>query len=69
MNAIVACQAGYPTTIYLPMCAEYEQPGINDVERMMMGLVEVYKKIKKYKAFKITLENDFKYLNLPRLHG
>ena len=69
MNATAACEAGYPTTIYLPMCAEYEQPGINDVERMMMGLVEVYKQIKKYRAFKITLENDFRYLNLPRTHG
>ena len=66
MNAIESYLKGYPTTIYLPMCAEYEQAGINDVERTMVSLVEVYKWIKKYRAYKITLETNYSALNLPK---
>lgn len=66
MNAIQSHIKGYITTIYLPMCAEYEQPGINDVERTMVSLVEVYKWIKKFRAYKITLETNYSALNLPK---
>lgn len=66
MNAIESHLKGYRTTIYLPMCAEYEQPGINDVERTMVSLVEVYKWIKKYRAYSIYLETNLSGLNLPK---
>ena len=69
MNAVQAHNAGYQTTMYLPMCAEYEQPGINDTERQIAGLVESYKILKKYNAFKIKWENKFKYLDLPYLES
>ena len=52
MNAIESHLKGYRTTIYLPICAEYEQL-INDVERTMVSLVEIYKWIKKYRAYSI----------------
>mgnify|MGYP001258800843 FL=1 len=65
MCAIDSYIKGYETTIYLPMCAEYEQPGINDTERSMMGFAEVYKQIRDYKAFKIRIETDFNALNIP----
>jgi hypothetical protein len=66
MNAINSYIKGYATTIYLPMCAEYEQPGINDIERTMVSLVDVYKWIKKYGAYKIKLETNYTELNLPK---
>ena len=55
----------YKTKIYLPMCAEYENQGINDFERNMLGVASLYKKIYKERFFNIKICKDFNDLNLP----
>ena len=55
----------YKTKIYLPMCAEYENQGINDFERNMLGVASLYKKIYKEKFFNLKICRDFNDLNLP----
>jgi len=55
----------YKTKIYLPMCAEYENQGINDFERNMLGFASLYKKIYKEKFFNIKICRDFNDLKLP----
>ena len=39
----------YKTSIVLPMCAEYEASGINDIEKNMKAFVRVYNYVKKNK--------------------
>ena len=39
----------YKTNIVLPMCAEYEASGINDIEKNMKAFVRVYNYVKKNK--------------------
>ena len=55
----------YKTKIYLPMCAEYENQGINDFERNMLGVASLYKQMQKEKCFNIKICRDFNDLNLP----
>ena len=58
-------KADYKTKIYLPMCAEYENKGINDFERNMLGVASLYKQMQKEKCFNIKICRDFNDLNLP----
>jgi len=58
-------KAGYKTKIYLPMCAEYENKGINDLEKNLYGFASLYKKIKKEKCFDIEICKKFSDLELP----
>ncbi len=58
-------KAGFKTKIYLPMTIEYEQKGINDLERNINGFATLYKRIKKDKCFDIDIIKNFDDLELP----
>jgi len=60
-------KAGYKTKIYLPMCAEYENKGINDLEKNLYAFAQLYKKIKIFDCFDIDICKDFSDLELPYL--
>ena len=51
ISAVYWSIAGYKTTIHVPLCGEYEQPGINQVERTYYGFQKLYTVIKKHNAF------------------
>ena len=51
ISAVYWSNAGYKTTIHVPLCGEYEQPGINQVERVYYGFQKLYTVIKKHNAF------------------
>ena len=63
----------YQTEVYVPMCAEYEQPGINGTEKMMKAVVDVYNEVKKednvdlWKC--IDLVSNFDLLSIPKIHS
>ena len=57
-------KAGFKTKIYLPMTIEYEQKGINDLERNINGFATLYKQIKKDKCFDIDIVKNFDDLEL-----
>lgn len=42
-------EKNYKTTILLPMCAEYSQHGINDIEKNMRAFARIFKYAKKEK--------------------
>ena len=46
LSAVTLAKAGYKTTIHLPLCAEYEQAGINDVETHIIAFYRMYNIIK-----------------------
>src|SRR6056300_194246 len=58
-------KAGYKTKIYLPLCAEFEQKGINDFERNQNAYANLYKSIKKNNTFAIDIIKNFDELELP----
>ena len=58
-------KAGFKTKIYLPMTIEYEQKGINDLERNINGFATLYNEIKKDKCFDIDIVKNFTDLKLP----
>ena len=58
-------KAGYKTKIYLPMCAEYENKGINDFERNLYGFAQLYRNIKENSCFDIDIIKNFNDLELP----
>ena len=55
---------GFQTTIHLPLCAEYEQPGVNSTEKVYNGFKQVYDFIKEHNAFDIQLTDKFEQLEL-----
>lgn len=65
LGALYWTMKGYKTKIYLPMCAEYEQKGINDLERNINGFATLYRRIKKDKCFDIDIIKNFDDLELP----
>ena len=65
IGAFYWSKADYKTKIYLPMCAEYENQGINDFERNILGVASLYKQMQKEKCFNIKICRDFNDLNLP----
>jgi len=50
---------GYKTIIHLPLCAEYEQPGINAVEKVYRSIEQLIHFTTEYKAYGIKYCNDF----------
>ena len=52
-----------------PMCAEYEQPGINGTQKMMKCVEVVYNEVKKHKDIDIwksvDLVSEFHLLSIP----
>ena len=63
--AVHWAQLGFKTTIHLPLCAEYEQPGVNSTEKAYNGFKQAYDLIKEYKAFNnIQLTDKFEQLEL-----
>ena len=59
ISAIYWSKAGYRTTIHAPLCAEYEQPGINQVERTYNGFQKLYSVIRRHKCFDIQMSNEW----------
>jgi|TARA_B100001094_G_scaffold115176_1_gene111133 hypothetical protein len=57
-SAIHWAKRGYRTQIYLPMCADYELPGVNQVERMMAATSVMYNVIRE--------ERLWRYIDLVR---
>ena len=47
------------------MTIEYEQKGINDLERNINGFATLYNEIKKDKCFDIDIVKNFNDLKLP----
>mgnify|MGYP001214856956 CR=1 FL=1 len=58
---------GYKTKIYLPMCAEYEHKGINDFERNILGVAQLYKHMRAYNCLGIEICKEFSDLELTVL--
>ena len=60
-----------------PMCAEYEQPGINGTQKMMKAVEVVYNEVKKHKDIDIwksvDLVSEFHLLSIfktmPKEYG
>ena len=63
-SAVFWHQKGFKTTIHLPLCAEYEQPGTNAVEKVYRSIEQLNHFTKEYKAFGIEYCNDFHRLML-----
>ncbi len=63
ISAVHWSKIGYQTIIHLPMCAEYEQPGVNSTEKAYNGFKQVYDHIKEHNAFDIQLTDKFEQLN------
>jgi len=59
ISAIYWSKAGYRTTIHVPLCGEYEQPGINQVERTYNGFQKLYTAIKDNKCFDIRMSSEW----------
>ena len=59
ISAIYWSKAGYRTTIHVPLCAEYEQPGINQVERTYNGFQNLYSIIRDHKCFDIQMSSEW----------
>jgi hypothetical protein len=63
ISAVHWAKMGFQTIIHLPLCAEYEQPGINSTEKAYNGFKQVYDHIQFNKAFNIQLTDKFEQLN------
>ena len=63
-SAVHWAQLGFKTTIHLPLCAEYEQPGVNSTEKAYNGFKKAYEYIQFNKAFNIQLKDKFEQLEL-----
>ena len=59
ISAIYWSKAGYRTTIHAPLCVEYEQPGINQVERTYYGFEKLYSTIRRHKCFDIRMTSEW----------
>ncbi len=64
MSAVFWQLKGYKTTIHLPLCAEYEQPGTNQVEKIYRSIEQLFHFTKEYKAFGIEYCTDFHRLKM-----
>ena len=60
-------EKNYKTTILLPMCAEYSQHGINDIEKNMRAFGKVYTYIKN-KKLNIDILDDATKLRFIRVN-
>lgn len=59
ISAVHWSKLDYRTTIHVPLCGEYEQPGMNQVERTYYGFQRLYSNIKEHKAFDIQLSSEW----------
>ncbi len=59
ISAVYWTKLGYKTTIHVPLCGEYEQTGINQVEKTYYGFQKLYTIIKDYKAFDIHMSSEW----------
>ena len=70
LGAIQWAKQLYQTEVYVPMCAEYEQPGINGTQKMMKAVEVVYNEVKKHKDVDIwksvDLVSEFHLLSIPQ---
>ena len=70
LGAIQWAKQLYQTEVYIPMCAEYEQPGINGTQKMMKAVEVVYNEVKKHKDVDIwksvDLVSEFHLLSIPQ---
>lgn len=64
MSAVFWQLKGYKTTIHLPLCAEYEQPGANQIEKVYRSIEQLFHFTKEYKAFGIEYCTDFHRLKM-----
>ncbi|MGA1049491.1 MAG: hypothetical protein ACO3UU_15920 [Minisyncoccia bacterium] len=64
ISAVFWQKKGFKTTIHLPLCAEYEQPGTNAVEKVYRSIEQLNHFTKEYKAFDIEYCNDFHRLRM-----
>ena len=64
ISAVYWSKLGFKTTIHLPLCAEYEQPGVNSTEKAYNGFKKAYEHIQFNKAFNIQLTDKFEQLEL-----
>jgi len=62
-SAVHWAQLGFKTTIHLPLCAEYEQPGVNSTEKAYNGFKKLYDEIQEHETFDIQLTDKFEQLN------
>ena len=61
-------KVGYKTKIYLPLCCEYEQYGVNDFQRNMNGFAQLYVDMKAADCLgKIDIIKNRDELELPRI--
>lgn len=51
-SSLYWAKAGYPVQIFLPMCADYQMGGLNQVEVNMTAFGDIYNAIKKNDVFK-----------------
>jgi len=51
-SSLYWAKAGYPVQIFLPMCADYQVSGLNQVEVNMTAFGDIYNAIKKNDVFK-----------------
>ena len=65
LGAFHWAKAGYKTKIYLPMCCEYEEYGVNDFERNLNSFAQLYNLIKTHDLFDITITRNISRLELP----
>ena len=64
ISAVFWQKKGFKTTIHLPLCAEYEQPGTNAVEKVYRSIEQLNHFTKEYRAFNIEYCNDFHRLRM-----
>ena len=64
-SAAAWANKGYDTTIFLPMCADYQQPGIDSYEKSIAAFTVLYKRIKHLKLIdKIDIQSNFEMIYL-----
>ena len=70
LGAIQWAKQLYQTEVYVPMCAEYEQSGINGTQKMMKCVEIVYNEVKKHKDIdtwkRLDLVSEFHLLSIPQ---
>lgn len=59
ISAVHWAKMGFQTIIHLPLCAEYEQPGINSTEKAYNGFKQVYDEIQEHETFDIQMSNEW----------
>ena len=62
-SAAAWANKGYDTTIFLPMCADYQQPGVDPYEKSIAAFTLLYNRIKHLKLIdKIDIQSNFEMI-------